>query len=61
MADLENYGIDAPGVVGTLGIVGIAFLICGVLPQEHSRCGRAPQLLAIWPKRRRSLRLDACL
>jgi arsenite methyltransferase len=33
MAGREDYGIDAPGVVRTLGIVGIAFLICGVLPR----------------------------
>ncbi|ADW70591.1 class I SAM-dependent methyltransferase [Granulicella tundricola] len=34
MKDREYYGIDAPGVVRTLGIVGALFLICGVLPKS---------------------------
>jgi arsenite methyltransferase len=34
MAGREEYGIDAPGVVRTLGILGVALLICGVLPRS---------------------------
>jgi arsenite methyltransferase len=34
MAGREDYGIDAPGVVRSLGIVGIAFLVCGLLPRS---------------------------
>jgi arsenite methyltransferase len=34
MADRENYGVDAPGVVRTLLLVGIIFISCGFLPNS---------------------------
>ena len=42
----EDYGIDAPGAVRTLGIVGVAILICGLVPRSVPG---ATVLHNLWP------------
>ena len=46
MAGGEDYGIDAPGVVRTLGLIGVALLVCGVLPNAIPG---ATVLHNVWP------------
>ena len=46
MAIREYYGVDAPGVVRTLGLFGIVFLACGFLPNSIPGASIAHN---IWP------------
>jgi arsenite methyltransferase len=46
MAGREEYGIDAPGVVRMLGMLGVALLLCGVLPKGFPG---ATVLHGLWP------------